>query len=265
MISKKLTPLIDSHCHLDFPEFASDIDAIIARSHDVGITKILTICTKPANLRNVKTISDKFLNVFFAVGSHPLNTLKIDKFSYEQLIMESTHKKMIGIGETGLDYFYSKNTSEEQKLHFKLHIAAARECNLPVIVHSRSADEDMSKILLEEYKIAPFECVMHCFSSSLNLARTAIDLGFYLSISGIATFPKSDALRELFSTMPKDQLLLETDSPYLAPAPFRGKRNEPSYLAKTASYIAEYLELTEDDLRKQTTDNFNNLFKKANN
>jgi TatD DNase family protein len=123
----------------------------------------------------------------------------------------------------------------------------------------------MSKILLEEYKKAPFECVMHCFSSSLNLARTAIDLGFYLSISGIATFPKSDALRELFSTMPKDRLLLETDSPYLAPAPFRGKRNEPSYLAKTASYIAEYLELTEDDLRKQTTDNFNNLFKKANN
>jgi TatD DNase family protein len=208
-------------------------------------------------------ITDRYPNIFFAVGSHPLNKDSVDHFTRDELLTLSSHPKMVGIGETGLDYFYSSENTKQQKENFKLHIAVARECALPLIVHSRSADNDMSQILQEEYKAGHFACVLHCFSSGVALANAAIDLGFYLSISGIATFPKSSALREIFSCCPLNRLLVETDSPYLAPPPFRGKRNEPAHVAVTTKVISEYLNISEASFRQQTTDNFNRLFTKT--
>ena len=254
--------LVDSHCHIDFPDFDSDLDQVIVRAKEEGISKILTICTSPKNLEKVSTIALAHQIVYFAAGSHPLNKTESDKFTRNELLNASLNPKMIGIGETGLDYFYSSKNSNEQKKHFRLHIAVARECSLPLIVHSRSADQDMASILKDEYKRGHFECVLHCFSSGSELANTAIDLGFYLSISGIATFPKSKILRDIFKNTPISRLLLETDSPYLAPPPFRGKRNEPSYVAVTAQLMAKHLEIPEGILRMTTSDNFHRLFKK---
>ncbi len=265
MTKEKLAPLIDSHCHLDFPEFDDDLDQIILRSKEAGISKILTICTKPSNLQKVIRIAEKYSDVFFAVGSHPLNVASGDVFTLAELLEISRHEKMVGIGETGLDYFYSSENQQEQKTHFRLNISAARESGLPLIVHSRSADEDTSEILREEFNHGCFDCVMHCFSAGLNLAKTAVSLGFYLSISGIAAFPKSEELRQIFSSIPKDRLLVETDSPYLAPPPVRGRRNEPSYVAYTAETIAKYFGVSNHDFRVQTTNNFNELFKKTKN
>ena len=259
----ELPDLVDSHCHVDFPEFDNDLDEILLRAQKAGVSKVLTICTKPQNLDRVMEIATNHASVFFAVGTHPLNINKVDYFTYEEILNVSSHPKMVGIGETGLDYFYSMSNSKEQKKHFKMHIALARDCSLPLIVHSRSADKDMSRILKDEYKKGHFNCVLHCFSSGIELANTAIDLGFYLSISGIATFPKSEDLRNIFLNLPLDRLLVETDSPYLAPPPFRGKRNEPSYVALTAKTIAEYLGVSESSFRKTTTENFSRLFKKT--
>ena len=263
MIEIKLPPLVDSHCHVDFPEFDTDLDAVMARAKSAGVIKILTICTKPRNLPKVLEITDRYENAFFALGSHPLNKNEEDYFTRKEILQASLHPKMVGIGETGLDYFYSTETSEKQKEHFKLHIALARECSLPLIVHSRSADEDMVRILTAEYKVGHFECVLHCFSSGAMLANAAIELGFYLSISGIATFSKSNTLRDIFARSPLNRLLVETDSPYLAPPPFRGKRNEPSYVALTARVMAEHLGIPESIFREETTNNFNRLFKKT--
>ena len=263
MFRKKLSPLVDSHCHVDFPEFDEDLNAIMARAKSAGITKILTICTKPKNYSKVLEITDRYINLFFALGSHPLNKNEDGYFTRKEILQASLQPKMVGIGETGLDYFYSTETSKKQKEHFRLHIALARECSLPLIVHSRSADDDMANILTAEYKVGHFECVLHCFSSGAELANIAIDLGFYLSISGIATFPKSNTLRDIFAHAPLNRLLVETDSPYLAPPPFRGKRNEPSYVALTAKVMAEHMGITESIFREETTNNFNRLFKKT--
>lgn len=263
MDKNELPPLVDSHCHVDFPEFAKDLDETLVRAKNAGVTKILTICTKPKSLSRVLEITDTYSNIFFAAGTHPLNKEKEDFFTREELLRTSSKPKMVGIGETGLDYFYSKESSEKQKENFRLHISLARECSLPLIVHSRSADEDMSQILKDEYSNGHFDCVLHCFSSGVELANVAINLGFYLSISGIATFPKSYVLRDIFASAPLKQLLVETDSPYLAPPPFRGRRNEPGYVALTARVMAEHMNITEASFRKQTSDNFNRLFKKS--
>ena len=265
MKNYELSPIIDSHCHLDFPDFDDDLKETIKRAEDFGVIKMLTICTKPSELKKVLNISETYSSVFFAVGSHPLSIAKGDVFSHKQLLEISQHSKMIGIGETGLDYFYSSENSDEQKRHFRLHISVARETGLPLIVHSRTADEDMANLLLEEYKNGPFDCVMHCFSSGEALAKIAIELGFYLSISGIAAFPKNEELRSLFAGVPKNRILVETDSPYLAPPPYRGRRNEPAYVSYTTDLIAEYLGISRNDFRKQTTKNFNTLFKKSKN
>ena len=263
-MAKYLFPtLVDSHCHLDFPEFDNDIDSVISRANKAGVSKILTICTKPKYLEKVIKIVKSRSNLYFAAGTHPLNKEKSDKFTKDELTQLAENPKMVGIGETGLDYFYSSENSNDQKKHFRLHIALAREFSLPLIVHSRSADDDMATILQEEYKIGPFQCVMHCFSSGSKLANIAIDLGFYLSISGIAVFPKSNNLRTIFSNVPLSRLLVETDSPYLAPPPFRGKRNEPSYVALIAKIMAEHLDISEGIFRKITTENFHRLFKKV--
>ena len=265
MNKKDWPTLVDSHCHIDFPEFNEDLDKVLSRARDNGISKILTICTKPKNLPKVLEITNHYKNIFFAVGSHPLNKEDTDYFTRKEILEVAKHPKLVGIGETGLDYYYSSETAEKQKSHFRLHIALARECMLPLIVHSRSADDDMITILKDEYNIKPFDCVLHCFSSGVELAYTAIELGFYLSISGIAAFPKSNKLRDIFSQVPLNRLLVETDSPYLAPPPYRGKRNEPGHVVFTAKIMAEHLGLSENSFWEHTTNNFNRLFKKTEN
>ncbi len=263
LIDKHIEPLVDSHCHLDFSTFDGDLDNIIIRAQKAGIKIMLTICTKPGDLEKVLKIAENYDSVYFACGLHPLNIQEGNTFTYKQLIDLSHHPKMIGIGETGLDYFYSSDSAEPQKKSFALHIEIARRTKLPLIVHSRSADSDMIKILRREYKKESFKCVMHCFSSGLELANVAIELGFYISISGIATFPKSIELRQILKGIPLDRILVETDSPYLAPVPFRGKRNEPAHVAKTAAFMSNFFNLELTDFRRITTKNFMRLFSKV--
>ena len=263
MNNSLLPPIVDSHCHLDFKEFDHDLEKVLERAKGAGVSKILTICTKPKNLQKILKIVSSHENIYFAAGSHPLNKNDYDWFTKKELLDTTANEKMVGIGETGLDYFYSTENVATQQKHFRMHIAIARECSLPLIVHSRSADWDMAKILVEEYKNGPFKCVLHCFSSGSNLAQTALELGCYFSISGIAVFPKSKELRKIFHEIPLNRLLIETDSPYLSPPPFRGKRNEPSFVAITARRIAEYFEISETLFRQATSDNFFNLFKRV--
>ncbi len=262
MSNSLLPPVVDSHCHLDFADFDLDLDQVIRRAETAGVSTIVTICTKPDNIKKVLEIVKNFPNVYFAAGSHPLNTKAQDWFTKEQLLELTANSKMVGIGETGLDYFYSAKNAIEQKKHFRLHINLARDCALPLIVHSRSADKDMIAILSEEFKKGPFKCVLHCFSSGRELAQLAVESGFYLSISGIAVFPKSVSLRNILSEVPLNKILIETDSPYLAPPPFRGKRNEPSYVALTARIMAQHFGISEVAFRTKTTQNFRELFKK---
>ena len=256
--------IIDSHCHLDFDKFDHDLDKVISRAKDSGVSKILTICTKKYNLNKNINICENNDFIFFAYGLHPLNVGK-EKIGTKEILKTSKHKKMIAIGETGLDYFYSKENIDSQKKSFIEHIKLSQNIRLPLIIHSRDADEDMQTILVEEYRKKPFLAVMHCFSSGQSLANTAIDLGFYLSMSGIITFPKSNELREIFSRVPIDKILVETDSPYLSPVPFRGKRNEPSYINNTIKKGAEIFSINTNHFSEITSKNFNRLFKKATN
>ena len=258
-----MTALIDSHCHLDFADFNHDLSHVLNRAKNQGISRILTICTNLSDLPKVLNISESNPEVYFALGAHPLSILKNETISTEKLIEISQHPRMIGIGETGLDYHYTRDTSEQQKISLLAHIRASQLSNLPLIIHSRAADDDMANILSSEYAKQEYSCVMHCFSSGQNLANTAIELGFYLSMSGIVTFPKSESLRQIFSNIPLDRVLVETDSPYLAPVPFRGKRNEPAYVIETAKVGASIFGLQTDVFNKKTTQNFYKLFKKA--
>ena len=255
-------PIIDSHCHLDFDEFDNDLPEIIQRARDSGVKKILTICTKNSNLNKTIKIAEKYEMVFFAFGLHPLNVGK-EKIAKKDILKVVNHEKMIGIGETGLDYYYSKESILLQKISFIEHIELSQNLGLPLIIHSRAADTDMQEILKTQYQIKPFSAVMHCFSSGESLANTALDLGFYLSMSGIITFPKSIELGNIFSKVPLNKILIETDSPYLAPIPFRGKRNEPSYVENTCKKGAEILGVNENIFKKATTKNFKTLFWKV--
>ena len=255
-------PLVDSHCHLDFEDFEKDLPSVIQRARKAGVTKILTICTKMTNLEKTIKIAEEYDLVYFAFGLHPLNVGK-EKIAQKDVLQIAGHEKMIGIGETGLDYYYSKETTSLQKTSLEEHIELSQSLGLPLIIHSRSADNDMRKILKKQYNKKSFEAVMHCFTSGELLARTAINLGFYLSMSGIVTFPKSTELTNIFAILPTNRVLIETDSPYLAPAPFRGKRNEPSFVANTCKKGAEIMGMNEDTFRNITGDNFENLFWKA--
>ena len=254
--------IIDSHCHLDFDKFEDDLDKVINRAKDSGVSKILTICTKKNNLNKNINICENNDFIYFAYGLHPLNVGK-EKIEIKEILKISNHKKMIAIGETGLDYFYSKENISLQKKNFIEHIKISQKTKLPLIIHSRDADEDMQSILCEEYRKKPFLAVMHCFSSGQDLANTAIELGFYLSMSGIITFPKSYELCNIFSKVPIEKILVETDAPYLSPVPFRGKRNEPSYISNTVKKGAEIFEISQNSFSNITSKNFNRLFKKA--
>lgn len=255
--------IVDSHCHLDFPDFDEERADIVARAVEAGVGKMVTICTKLKNEPQVRKIAEEFQSVYYAAGTHPMSAADEPLATVEQLVDLAQHPKFVGIGETGLDYHYTAESAEVQKTSLAVHIDAARETGLPLIIHSRAADEDMADILEAAYAKGPFDCVMHCFSSGPELARRTLDLGFYLSMSGIATFPKSQEVRDIFAAAPLDRVLVETDSPYLAPKPFRGKRNEPAYTAHTAAVGAEVFGISLDDFAKATTDNFHRLFSKA--
>ncbi len=257
--------LTDSHCHLDFPDFDEEREAIIANAVGVGVTRMVTICTRLRQLEQVQSIAEANDAVFFAAGTHPMHAAEEPLVSVEELVAIANHPKMVGIGETGLDYHYTSESRDIQIKSLRVHIEASRQTGLPLIIHARAADEDMAKILSEEFDKGAYTCVMHCFSSSAELGRTAIDLGFYLSMSGIATFKNSQSLRDIFAAAPLDRILVETDSPYLAPVPHRGKRNEPAYTVHTAEVGSELFGLTLPEFAAATNKNFDRLFSKVRN
>ena len=255
--------IVDSHCHLDFPELYADLPVILARAGAAGVTRMVTICTRLRHEPRVRAIAENHAGVFYAAGTHPMSAAEEPLATVNELVALSQHPRFVGIGETGLDYHYTAETKAIQQTSLRIHIQAAQITGLPLIIHARAADDDMAAILTEGMQDAPYSCVMHCFSSGAALARTALDLGFYLSMSGIATFPKSQDLRDIFAGAPVTRILLETDSPYLAPVPYRGKRNEPAYTAFTAKTGAAIYGLSEADFAAQTTANFDRLFTKA--
>ena len=255
--------ITDSHCHLDFPDFDGEREDIIARAHAAGVTRMVTICTRLRNEPAVRAIAEAHDSVFYTFGIHPMSVAEAPLITLDQLTAIASHPKCVGIGETGLDYHYTAESAAQQQDSLRIHIAAARRTGLPLIIHARAADDDMARILTEEYRKGPYTCVMHCFSSGAELARAALDLGFYLSMSGIATFPKSQDLRDIFAAAPLDRILVETDAPYLAPKPFRGKRNEPAYSIHTAEVGAEVFGLPLKDFAAATQANFDRLFTKA--
>ncbi|WP_397541373.1 TatD family hydrolase [Roseovarius salis] len=255
--------ITDSHCHLDFDTFDDERDAVVARAVEAGVTRMVTICTKLRNEPRVRAIAESYDPVYYAAGTHPMSAAEEPLATVDELVKLARHPKFVGIGESGLDYHYTADSAEKQQESLRVHIAAARETGLPLIIHARDADEDMARILGEEYQNGAYGCVMHCFSSGAALARAALELGFYLSMSGIAAFPKSRELRDIFATAPIDRILVETDAPYLAPPPYRGKRNEPAYTVHTAKVGAEVFGLDWPAFAAQTQANFNRLFSKA--
>ncbi len=258
------TPEItDSHCHLDFPDFEGQLDDIIARAEGAGVTRMVTICTKLSQEPNVRAIAEAYAPVFYAAGTHPMSAASEPLASVEELVALSGHPKFVGIGETGLDYHYTAESARVQQTSLRIHIEAARRTGLPLIIHARAADDDMARILTEEHGNGAYDCVMHCFSSGAGLARAALDLGFYLSMSGIAAFPKSQDLRDIFAAAPVDRILVETDAPYLAPPPHRGKRNEPAFTAHTARVGADVFGMDYPEFAARTQANFDRLFSKV--
>ena len=255
--------LVDSHCHLDFPDFNGQQAELVARARAAGVTRMVTICTRLRLEPQVRAIAEAHEGVFYAAGTHPMQAAEEPLVTVDELVALSAHPKFVGIGETGLDYHYTADTAAIQAESLAIHIEAARRTGLPLIIHSRDADEDMAAILTREHAAGPFSCVMHCYTSGPQLARTALDLGFYLSLSGIATFPRSTEIREIFAAAPRDRVLVETDAPFLAPPPHRGKRNEPAYVAHTAKVGAEIYGMTLPEFAALTSANFDRLFPKA--
>ena len=255
--------LVDSHCHLDFPDFAQELPEIVARARAAGVRRMVTICTRLQNEPAVRAIAEAHEGVFYAAGTHPMSAAEVPLVSVDQLVALALHPKFVGIGESGLDYHYTADSKGVQQRSLRIHIEAAQQTGLPLIIHARDADDDMAAILTEGFRTRPYQCVMHCFSSGAALARTALDLGFYLSMSGIAAFPKSRDLRDIFAAAPLDRILLETDSPYLAPPPYRGRRNEPAYTAFTAQTGAAVFGISAAAFAAATTANFDRLFSRA--
>ena len=255
--------LVDSHCHLDFPSLSGDLEGVMARAAAAGIGGMVTICTRVDRFAGILEIAERFGNVYCSVGLHPHDAAAEPDLTTERLIELSRHEKVVAIGETGLDFHYDQSPRDIQATLFRRHIAAARDTGLPLIVHSRAADEEMIAILRDEAAKGAFPGVMHCFSSGLALARAALEIGFYVSFSGILTFKKADEVREAAMEVPLDRLLVETDAPYLAPMPHRGKDNEPAYVVHTAAKLAEMRGLGSAEVAALTTANFRRLFKKA--
>ena len=255
-----MNKIIDSHCHLNFPEFKGKLDEIVKRALEKGVCRMLTISTKLNEINELESISKSYSEVYNSVGVHPHECKNYKDLSLKDLIKHTKNSKCIGIGESGLDFYYENSPKELQIKLFKIHIEAARETNLPLIVHTRKADIQTIQILSDEMKRGAFPGLIHCFSTSKELAEKAINLGFYISLSGIITFNKSNELRSIVKELPLEKLLVETDAPYLAPEPYRGKCNEPSYVIHTAKILADLKNVKLDIIAEKTTKNFNRLF-----
>jgi TatD DNase family protein len=255
--------LVDSHCHLDFPDFAGDLDAIVARAEAAGIGRIVTISTRVRRVSALLAISERFPNVYCSVGTHPHQADEEDGIPTSELIELTRHPKVVALGEAGLDYFYQHGSREAQERGFRAHIAAARATGLPLVIHTREADDDCGRILEEEMARGPFRAVLHCYTGGRDLAMKAIAMGLSISFTGILTFKKSQALRDLAAELPADRIMVETDAPYLSPLPYRGKRNEPAYVVETAKVLAEARGVSPDAIAQQTTENFFRLFNKV--
>jgi TatD DNase family protein len=258
-----MTTLIDSHCHLDFPDFASELDGVVGRARAAGIALMVTISTRVAKQDALLAIADRFADVYCSVGTHPHYAHEELDIGTADLVAHTRNPKVVAIGEAGLDYHYDNSPREAQERGFRNHIAAARETGLPLVIHSRDADDDMARILEEEMGKGAFPAVLHCFTGGPDLARRAIALGLYISFTGILTFKNSGTLREIAASLPEDRILVETDAPYLAPGKFRGKRNEPAFVVETANMLAETRGLSFDAVARQTTENFFKLFAKV--
>ena len=255
--------LIDSHCHLDFPEFAPELDAVVARARAAGVGRMLTICTRLSKFDQVLAVAERFDRMFCSVGVHPHEAANEAGVALPRILELAQHPKVVGIGEAGLDYYYDKSPREKQQEVFALHIEAARQSGLPIIVHSRDADEDTVRLLRDGAAKGNLRGVIHCFTSTQYLADAALEMGFYISLSGIVTFKNAEALRQVAKTVPLDRLLVETDSPYLAPVPHRGRVNEPRHVIHVAQAIAAIKEVTLEEVAQATTANFYRLFPRA--
>jgi TatD DNase family protein len=255
--------LVDSHCHLDFKDFAEDLDAIVARAEAAGVGRIVTISTRVRRQADLLAIAERFPNVYCSVGTHPHEADEEEGIPASELIERTKHPKVVALGEAGLDYFYQYGSREAQERGFRTHIAAARVTGLPLVIHTREADEDCGRILEEEMAKGPFKAVLHCYTGGRELAMKAIALGLSISFTGILTFKKSDALRALAAELPADRIMVETDAPYLAPGKHRGKRNEPSFVVEVARVLAEARGVSFEEISRQTTENFFRLFSKV--
>jgi TatD DNase family protein len=255
--------LVDSHCHLDFPDFESELDAIVARAEAAGIGAMLTISTRVRQFARIRAVAERFPNVCASIGTHPHSAAEERDVRLEEILEHAAHPKVVAIGEAGLDYFYEKSPIADQEHGFRMHIEAARVTGLPLVIHSREADAHTTRILEEEMAKGPFGAVLHCYTGGGALARRAVELGLYVSFSGVLTFNKSEELRAVAAGVPLDRLLVETDAPYLAPSPMRGKRNEPSYVRHTASVLANVKGVSAAEIARATTANFFRLFAKA--
>ncbi|WPZ33150.1 TatD family hydrolase [Thalassobaculum sp. OXR-137] len=264
MTETAVPTLVDSHCHLDFDDFAPELDEVVARAERAGIARMVTICTRIRRFERIRAIAERFPQVYCSVGTHPHQAGEERGIPAEEIVaLARSYDKVVAIGECGLDYFYDNSPRDAQAEGFRAHIAAARETGLPLIVHTRDADEDTAAILEEEYAKGPFTGVLHCFSSGRELAMRAVDIGFYVSLSGIVTFKKSQDIRDIVADLPADRLLVETDAPFLAPPPHRGKRNEPAYVVHTHRVVAETKGLDEAESARITTQNFLRLFNRV--
>lgn len=255
--------LVDSHCHLDFPDLVQERDAIIARAVSAGVGTMVTICTRVRRFQQVLEIAEACAEVWCSVGTHPHNADEEPDVTAEQLVLLASHPRVVAIGEAGLDFHYDKSSRSAQTESFRTHIKASRETGLPLVIHARQADAEIETILRDEAGQGAFPFVLHCFSSGRRLAEAGIELGGYVSFSGILTFRNSGEIREIAAELPLDRLLLETDAPYLAPPPHRGKRNEPAFVVETAKVLAEIRQMEPGAIATATTDNFHRLFSKV--
>lgn len=255
--------LIDSHCHLDYLEKDQDVAAVVTRARDAGVDLMVTICTKLSEFTHIHDIALRFDDVYCSLGVHPHEAAQEGQANPDRLIALAGHDKVVGIGETGLDFYYEHSPRKEQETSFRSHIAAARETGLPLIVHARDADDDTVRVMQEEYRNGPYSAVIHCFTAGPGLAQAALAMGFYISVAGIITFKNADELRNTLRAVPLDRLLVETDAPYLAPVPKRGKTNEPAFVTHTAAALATLKDVSNEALIAATGDNFFRLFTKA--
>src|ERR1700689_3523601 len=255
--------LIDSHCHLDFPDFSTELDAVVARARAAGIERMVTICTRVCRHDAVLAIAERFPDVYCSIGTHPHYAHEELDVTTADLVARTQNQRVVALGEAGLDYHYDNSPRDAQERGFRTHIAAARETKLPLVIHTREADDDTARILEEETGKGAFPAVLHCFTGGPDLAQRAIALGLFISFTGILTFKTSDALRAIAANLPADRLLVETDAPYLAPGKLRGKRNEPAYVVETAKVLAETRGVSLDEIAQQTTANFFRLFSKV--